>query len=305
MELLHYRNDDRVVLCQVCYFFADRISKMAATGHLSLPLDPMGISLKNLFVRNYSTNWIFCIIWMFLGWFYTWSIMLVQIGNPTWLPGPMAIMCSDLLKLWRSSCQKLLSWWNCNIIEMMTGWYSTKYGIFVPITYPRWPPQGNNSLLLDPMGISFKELFFRNYLINRIFCIMWMFLGWFYTWYIILVQIGNPAWLPGPMCSNWLKLWRSSCQKLFSPWNCYIIEMMTGLSTAKFVIFLPIAYPRWSPQGNLVYHWTLWEFHWTTFLWETTQQIEYFTLYECSLDGSTPDLLFWCRSEIQHGCQGQ
>jgi hypothetical protein len=51
---------------------------------------------------------------------------------------------------------------------MMTGWYSTKYGIFVPITYPRWPPQGNNSLLLDPMGISFKELFFRNYLINRI-----------------------------------------------------------------------------------------------------------------------------------------
>jgi hypothetical protein len=56
MELLHYRNDDWVVLCQFCYFFADRISKMAATGQLGLPLDPMGISLKNLFVRNYSTN---------------------------------------------------------------------------------------------------------------------------------------------------------------------------------------------------------------------------------------------------------
>ena len=123
---------------------------------------------------------------------------------------------------------------------------------------------------------------------------------------IILAQIGNPTWLPGPiMCSNWLKLWRSSCQKPLSPWNCYIIEMMTELSSAKFVIFLPIAYPRWPPQGNLVYHWTLWEFYWKTFLWETTQQIEYFALYECSLDGSTPDLLFWCRSKIQHGCQGQ
>jgi hypothetical protein len=39
MELLHYRNDDWVVICQVCYFFADRISKMAATGQLSLPLE--------------------------------------------------------------------------------------------------------------------------------------------------------------------------------------------------------------------------------------------------------------------------
>jgi hypothetical protein len=57
---------------------------------------------------------------------YTWSIMLVQIGNPTWLL-PRPIMCSDWLKLWRSSCQKLLSWWNCNIIEMMTGWSSTKF----------------------------------------------------------------------------------------------------------------------------------------------------------------------------------
>ena len=75
--------------------------------------------------------------------------------------------------------------------------------------------------------------------------------------------------------------------------------MMTGCSSAKFVIFLPIAYPRWPPQGNLVYHWTLWEFH-----EKLTQQIEYFALYECSLDGSTctPDLLCWCRSEIQHGC---
>ena len=179
---------------------------------------------------------------MFIGRSSTRFVILVQIGNPTWLPGP--IMCSDWLKLWKSSCQKLLSRWNCNIIEMMSGWSSTKCVIFVPIAYPRWPSQGNNSLPLDPMGISFKDLFFRNYLTNWIFCIMWMFLGWFYTWSIILVQIGNPTCLPGPiMCSNWLKLWRSSCQKLLSPWNCYIIEMMTGWSSAKFVIFLPIAYP--------------------------------------------------------------
>jgi hypothetical protein len=38
----------------------------------------------------------------------------------------------------------------------------------------------------------------------------------------------------GTMCSNWLKIWRSSYQNLLSPWNCYIIEMMTGLSSAKF-----------------------------------------------------------------------
>jgi hypothetical protein len=36
--------------------------------------------------------------------------------------------------------KKLLSQWNCNIIEMMTGWSSTKFVIFVPIAYPRWPP---------------------------------------------------------------------------------------------------------------------------------------------------------------------
>jgi hypothetical protein len=95
---------------------------------------------------------------MFIGRFSTRFVILVQIGNPTWLPGPM--MCSDWLKLWKSSCQKLLSRWNCNIIEMMTGWSSAKFIIFVPITYPRWPSQGNNSLPLDPMGISFKDLFF-------------------------------------------------------------------------------------------------------------------------------------------------
>jgi hypothetical protein len=32
------------------------IQWMTTTGQLSLPLDSIGISLKNLFVRNYSTN---------------------------------------------------------------------------------------------------------------------------------------------------------------------------------------------------------------------------------------------------------
>jgi hypothetical protein len=74
--------------------------------------------------------------------------------------------------------------------------------------------------------------------------------------------------------------------------------MMTGWFSTKFVICVPIAYPRWPPQGNLVYHWTLWEFHSKTFLRETTGQIEYFALFECSLDGPIPELLFWSKSEI-------
>jgi hypothetical protein len=36
-------------------------------------------------------------------------------------------------------------------------WSSTKFVIFVPITYPRWPPQGNNSLPLNPMITNLVE----------------------------------------------------------------------------------------------------------------------------------------------------
>jgi hypothetical protein len=209
-----------------CHHFASSSSSSSSSMSVNFsysslkPLKRFGPILAEMFIGRSSTRF----------------FILVKIRNPTWLPG--TIMCSDWLKRWKSSCQKLLSRWNCNIIEMMTGWSSTKFVIFVPIAYPRWPPQGNNSLPLDPMEISFKDLFLRNYLTNWIFCIMWMVLEWFYTWSIILVQIGNPTWLPWPiMCSNWLKLWRSSCQKLLSPWNCYIIEMMTGWSSAKFFCF--------------------------------------------------------------------
>jgi hypothetical protein len=107
-----------------CHHFASVVvRKLFIFSSSSLkPLNRFGPNLAEMFIGGSST--IFAI--------------LVQIGNPTWLPGP--IMCSDWLKLWKSSCQKLLSRWNCNIIEIMTWWSSTKLVIFVPIAYPRWPP---------------------------------------------------------------------------------------------------------------------------------------------------------------------
>ena len=92
---------------------------------------------------------------MFIGRSSTRFVILVLIWN---------LIGSDWLKLWKSSSETNQRW-NCNIIEMITGWSSTKFVIFVP----RWPPQGNNSLPLDTMGISFKDLFLRNYLTNWIF----------------------------------------------------------------------------------------------------------------------------------------
>ena len=47
---------------------------------------------------------------------------------------------------------------------MMTGWSSTNFVIFVPIAYPRWPPQGNNSLPLDPYGNFIQRPFFEKLL---------------------------------------------------------------------------------------------------------------------------------------------
>jgi hypothetical protein len=161
-------------------------------------------------------------------------------------------MCSNWLKLWRSFCQKLLSPWNCNIIEMMTGLSSAKFVIFLPIAYPRWPPQGNLVYHWTLWEFHWKTFLWETTQQIEYFALYECSLDG-YTWSIILVQIGNPTWLPGPiMCSDWLKLWRSSCQKLLSWWNCNIIEMMTGWSSTKFVIFVPIGNPRWQPQGDLV-----------------------------------------------------
>ena len=142
---------------------------------------------------------------MFIGRSYTRIVILVQIGNPTWLPGP--IMCSDWLKFWKSSCQKLLSRWNCNIIEMMTGWSSTKFVIFCADRKFKMAATGRLSLTLDPMVISFKDLFVRNYSTN------WMFLNYLNVPWMVLYLIyyfGADRKSPRPiMYSDWVKLWRS------------------------------------------------------------------------------------------------
>jgi len=56
------------------------------------------------------------------------------------LPSDLLFWCRSEIQLWKSSCHKIPSRWNCNIIEMMSVWSSTKFVIFVPIAYPRWPP---------------------------------------------------------------------------------------------------------------------------------------------------------------------
>ena len=118
---------------------------------------------------------------------------------------------------------------------------------FVLIAYPRWPPQANNSLPLDPMGNSFKDLSYSLGTKGHVsFChhfasvvvrvcklfifsssslkplnrfgpnLQQMFIGSSSTRIVILVQIGNPTWLPGPiMCSDWLKFLISHVRWLF------------------------------------------------------------------------------------------
>ena len=114
-----------------CHHFASvivivvRVCKLFIFSSSLKPLNRFGPNLAEMFIGRSSTR---CVIF-------------VQIRNLTWLPGP--IMCSEWLKLWKSSRQKLLSRWNCNIIEMMTGWSSTKFVIFVPFGNPRWQPQGD------------------------------------------------------------------------------------------------------------------------------------------------------------------
>ena len=149
----------------------------------------MGISFKDLFVRNYSTNWIFCIIWMVL-------YLIYYFGADRKLPRP--IMCSDWLKLWRSSCQKLLSRWNCNIIEMMTGWSSTKFLFFVADGKSKMASIFQVSLPSDPMGIVLKDLFVTGYETNWIFCSVWIILGWFFIKLWNCMLMGNPKLLSQP-----------------------------------------------------------------------------------------------------------
>jgi hypothetical protein len=108
------------------------------------------------------------------------------------------------------------------------------------------------------------------------------------TRFVILVQIGNPTWLPGPiMCSDWLKIWKSSCQTT-QPMELlhYRNDDCCPLPSLLFLC--------WSHIQDGHHRATI-VFHSKTFFWETTWQNEFFCI------GSTPDLLFWCRLEIQHG----
>jgi hypothetical protein len=75
------------------------------------------------------------------------------------------------------------------------------------------------------------------------------------------------------MCSHWLKFKKSSCQKPRSQLNCDFAGMIIGWSCTKLVNRLPIANSRWPPWLDLVWHWTLWEFHIFIFFSETTKQI--------------------------------
>jgi hypothetical protein len=106
-------------------------------------------------------------------------VILVQIGNPTWLPGP--IMCSDWLKIWKSSCQttqpmELLHYRNDDCCPLPS------------LLFLCWShiQDGHHRATIV---FHSKTFFLRNYLTK------WIFLHWFYTWSIILVQIGNPTWL--------------------------------------------------------------------------------------------------------------
>jgi len=129
-----------------CHHFASivvdvRVCKLFIFSSSSLkPLNRFGPNLAEMFIGRFSTRF----------------VILVQIGNPTWLPGP--IMCSDWLKLWKSSCQKQLSRWNCSIIEMMTGWSSQVF-YFCADRISKMVAMTWLSLTLDPMEKMFKKKF--------------------------------------------------------------------------------------------------------------------------------------------------
>ena len=54
---------------------------------------------------------------MFSRWSFTRFVKFLPIENSKWLPGP--IMCSDLSKFQKSSCQKLQGGLNCYLEEMI------------------------------------------------------------------------------------------------------------------------------------------------------------------------------------------
>jgi hypothetical protein len=65
-----------------------------------------------------------------------------------------------------------------------------------------------------------------------------------------------------------------------------------------FFFSLPMGNPRWPPFSKLVYHLTLWELCWKIFLSQAMRQIEFFAVYESSLDGSSSNFGIACWWEI-------
>ena len=75
-----------------------------------------------------------------------------------------------------------------------------------------------------------------------------MFLGWSSTKFLFFVPVRYSTWLPGPkICSDWLKFQRYSSLKLMNWLNPNCKWMIIGMSFTKFLVFMPIGNPRWSP----------------------------------------------------------
>ena len=81
------------------------------------------------------------------------------------LPSDLLFWCRSEIQLWKSSCHKIPSRWNCNIIEMMSMWSSTLYQVcyFCAECISKMAAMTWLSLTLDPMGISHFHLFFWNH----------------------------------------------------------------------------------------------------------------------------------------------
>ena len=79
-----------------------------------------------------------------------------------------------------------------------------------------------------------------------------MFLGWSSTKFLFFVPVGYSTWLPGAIiCSDWLKFQRSSSLKLMNWLNPNCKRMIIGMSSTKFVFFMPIGNPRWLPPQDI------------------------------------------------------
>ena len=92
-----------------------------------------------------------------IAWFSIEFVILVPIGNSTWLPGP--IRHSDWMKFQRSSCQRLQCIWNCYVVRMILRGSIIRFVNLVPIENPRWPPR-HDKVNIESYGKYEKCRFF-------------------------------------------------------------------------------------------------------------------------------------------------